>query len=107
MNDLPPRPNNVGKSRVIKNIDGQELHVTIEDEIVRQQATSHHGKLIYIQKMRFEEDPRVQYRFAYYMIGVKPGAQGRWVFAQYSPLIPPTDLEWLIQEARRRNWPGF
>jgi len=103
---LPPFPDNRGKVRKIHAIDGRELSLRIEDEIVRPQANAHHPKLIYLQKVRFEEDDRVEYRLTYYMLGQKPGAHGKWVFGQYSLLVPPPDLAALLAEARRRGWEG-
>jgi hypothetical protein len=107
MNDFPPWPRNIDKRRSHPDIHGRTRYMTVDDEIVRPQGGGGHGKLIYIQKVRFEEDQRIEYRFCCYMIGVKRGARGRWVFAQFAPLIPPEDLEWLLKEARARNWPGF
>ena len=49
----------------------------------------------------------MEYRFAYYMLGVKPGAKGRWVFGQYAPMIPATELKKLLAAARARAWDGF
>ena len=100
-------PNHVGERLVFRAIDGRTAHRTIEDEIIRPQKTSRHGKLIYLQKMWYEEGGRSEYRFTYYMRGFKKGARGRWVFGQFSLLIPPADLKWLLREARRRRWPGF
>jgi hypothetical protein len=101
------QPSHVGERRVFKAIDGRKVHRTIKDEIIRRQETSRHEKLIYLQKMWYEEERRVEYRFTYFMRGFKKGARGRWVFGQYSLLIPPEDLKWLLGEARRRRWPGF
>ena len=107
MTNVTTLPSNVGKRRVFTAIDGRKVHRTIEDEIIRPQKTSRHEKLIYLQKMRYEEGDRVEYRFTYYMRGFKPRVRGRWVFGQFSVLIPPVDLKWLLREARRRRWPGF
>jgi hypothetical protein len=102
---LPPPPVNIGKRRVHTSIDGRPVAMTVEDEICRLQASSRSPKLIYFQKFRFEEDRRIEYRFTYYMLGVKPGARGRWVFGQYSLLIPGRDLAWFLRQARERGWP--
>ena len=106
MTKLPPWPDNVGKHRAFTSIDGRRMHFVVEDEIARLQKTAT-GKLIYIQKIRFEEEQRLEYRFTYFRIGVKAGARGRWVFGQSSVFVPKEDLEWLLKEARRRGWPGF
>jgi hypothetical protein len=64
-------------------------------------------KLICFQKIRFEDSGKLEYRFTYYMLGLKPGAKGRWVFGQYSLLIPAAILSKLLQEARERGWEGI
>jgi hypothetical protein len=102
----PPAPQNIGKRRTLTAIDGRKIAMVVEDEIHREQASSRNGKLIYFQKLRFEEDGRLEYRFTYYMLGLKSGARGRWVFGQYSLLIPAEDLAWFLSEARKRGWPG-
>ncbi|MEW6265849.1 MAG: hypothetical protein AB1641_22480 [Thermodesulfobacteriota bacterium] len=106
MKVTPPPPKNVGKKRKIVGIDGQAMTLRIEDEIVRPQRNAKFPKLIYFQKLRFEEDDRLEYRFTYYMLGQKPGARGRWVFGQYSLMIPAADLRELLIEARLRGWEG-
>lgn len=103
---LPPFPNNIGKVRTHTAIDGRQVQYIIDDEIVRRQQGSRNAKLIYLQRMRFTEDGRTEYRFTYYMLGRKPTARGRWVFGQYSLFIPPYDLAALLREARRRGWKG-
>jgi hypothetical protein len=64
-------------------------------------------KLIYFQQIEFEDTRKIEYRFTYYMVGLKPGARGPWVFGQYSLLIPAEHLSCLLAEARRRGWPGI
>ena len=107
--ELPPPPNSVGRRRRLKAIDGTVRYFTVVDEIVRQQQIRERqsGKLIYLQKLRFADDGSEQYRFCYYMLGVKPRMRGRWVFGQYALLIPSNDLRYLLDEARRRGWSTF
>ena len=88
-------------------IDGRVRWMTVEDEIHRRQRSALRLKLIYFQQVRFDQGQRLQYRLTYYMLGVKAGARGRWVFGQYSLMIPASDLKALLQEARRRRWPGI
>ena len=108
MNKTPPYPNNIGKRSVQGTIDGRRVAKTIEDEIVLLEKSSHHKKLIYFQKLRLEADRRLQYRFAYYMLGFKTGPRrGRWVFGQFALMIDPKDLAWLLRTARKRRWPGI
>lgn len=100
----PPRPSNVGKRRTITSITGRKIHLVVEDEIIIPQGT---GKLIYFQKLQFEEDGRIEYRFTYYMLGQKPSRRGRWVFGQYSLMIPRRELAILLRRARARGWQGI
>jgi len=98
-------PSNTGKTRRILDIDGRVRHLRIDDEIVRQQTGSDR-KIIVFQKILIVEDDRVEFRFGYYMIGVKPKARGRWVWGQFCLLIPQEDLLALMEEAGARGWFG-
>jgi hypothetical protein len=101
--EWPPLPVNRGKVRRIDAIDGTVRHFRIEDEIIRRQGNSDR-KIIVLQKMRLIEEGRIEYRFGYYMIGMKPRAKGRWVWGQFCLLIPERDLTALLAEAERRGW---
>jgi hypothetical protein len=48
----PPWPNNIGKERKLKSIDGQTVHFEVEDEIILPQSTTE-NKLIVFQKIHF------------------------------------------------------
>ncbi len=100
---LPKRPNNIGKRRRITTIWGEPRHIVIEDEILRKQSNAPH-KLIAFQRILIEEVNRIEYRFGYYMIGVKPGAKGRWVWGQYCLMIPEKDLKIIMKRAEKRGW---
>jgi hypothetical protein len=99
----PERPNNIGKRRRITTIWGAKLHMVIEDEILHKQYNAPH-KLVAFQRIRLEEENRIEYRFGYYMIGVKPGAKGRWVWGQFCLLIPERDLKAIMKKAEKRGW---
>ena len=99
----PELPNNIGKKRRIPAIDGRIRHFLIEDEIIHPQSNSDR-KIIVLQKMRFIEEDRIEFRFGYYMIGLKSKARGRWVWGQFCLLIPQEDLLVILDEARRRKW---
>lgn len=101
--NIPKWPYNIGKRRKIKTIWGTERHLIIEDEIMHQQINAAH-KLIAFQKIRLEEEERIEFRFGYYMIGVKPGAKGRWVWGQFALLIPEDDLKVILKEAKKKKW---
>lgn len=101
-----PWPNNIGKRRKLTAIDGQPEYAIIEDEIIRP-GSGTHQKLIYLQKLRFEEDGHLEYRFTYYMKGFEGKTRGRWVFGQYSLISPVKDVSWILKKARAKGWPGF
>jgi hypothetical protein len=103
---LKDYPNNVGKERKLTSIDGKKSTFTVVCEIIRPQGPSPHKKLIYLQKLK-HSDGRPEYRFAYYMRGVKGRTKGRWVFGQYALMIPSRDLSWLLKTARKKGWVGF
>jgi hypothetical protein len=103
-----PYPDNVGKkSRRWTAIDGQPVSVVIEEEIKIPQKTGPHKKLIYLQRLRFESDGHIEYRFTYYMEGFKGKTKGKWVFGQYSLSVPAEDLAELLKQARAKGWEGF
>jgi hypothetical protein len=99
----PPLPCNIGKKRRITTIDGHIFHWQVQDEIVLRQTNSDR-KIIVFQKMRCLEDSREEFRFGYYMIGLKPKARGRWVWGQFCLFVPKEDLRALIREAKKRKW---
>ncbi len=103
LDEWPPLPNNIGKTRKIKTIDGQIRHFEIEDEI-KQPQSKDDRKLVVLQKMRNVEDDRIEFRFGYYMLGIKPRASGRWVWGQFCLVIPKNDLIALMQEAQKKKW---
>lgn len=85
------------------DIWGKHVYFHIEDEISILQSTAE-NKVIVFQKIRFDADGREEFRFGYYMIGVKKGAKGRWVWGQFCLLIPKHDLLRLLSEAKKRKW---
>lgn len=76
-------PNCIGKRSRFAGPNDNHVFATIEDEIVHPQKSVPEHKLIYLQRLRFEEDNRIEYRFAYY----RAQKNGRWIFARYSLLI--------------------
>ncbi|TVM04296.1 MAG: hypothetical protein CV087_01265 [Candidatus Brocadia sp. WS118] len=98
----PELPNNIGKTKRIPAIDGRIRHFRIEDEIIHPQSNSNR-KIIVLQKMRFIEEDRIEFRFGYYMIGMKPKAKGRWVWGQFCLLIPQEDLMAILEEEKNEG----
>lgn len=103
--NLPPRPCNIGKRRRITSIDGVTNWFVIDDEVVVPQGDG--TKLVYFQRFRWEHDQSTEYRLTYYMLGVKPGRKGQWVFGQYSTIVPADVLSAVLKEARARGWDGI
>ena len=105
---LPPRPNNVGRPRSTRGIDGKERFCVVVDEIVLEQEIPVPGaaKLIYFQKLDWEDGAPPEYRLTYYIIGTKGKMSGRWVFGRFSLMIPIDLFGRLMAEARRKGWEG-
>ena len=83
--------------------DGTEYRFRILDEIPRRQST-YPDKIIYLQRLQFEEDQRIELRLAYYIIGKKPGMKGRWVFGQFATMMPAEDFQYLVTQATEKGW---
>jgi hypothetical protein len=98
----PPAPRSIGKRRSAKMPDGRRFRFTIADEFYVQQS-GRPGKLIYLQRINFD-DGRRQLRLGYYIIGRKKGMRGRWVWGQYATFLPVRDFKRIIQRARKKGW---
>jgi hypothetical protein len=101
-NILPEFPSNIGKNIDFPNIHGETVYRKIEDEIKILQSTEQ-KKLIVLQKIRYEEDNHIEFRFGYYRIGVKGRTRGRWVWGQSALIIPKADLRSLLKKAKKRK----
>lgn len=100
-------PRTLGKTGKLKDIRGVAHTFKIIGEISCWQRKSPDEKRIYLQRIE-HDDKRLEYRFTYYMRGVKPGrTEGKWVFGQYSMMIPQRQLAFLLAKAREKGWPGF
>ena len=99
----PPVPSNKGKRRSARRPEGGHFHFTVADEFhIRQSSLP--SKLIYLQRLRFESDGRLELRLGYYMIGKKPAMRGRWVWGQFATILPVADFRKIINRARRKGW---
>jgi hypothetical protein len=99
----PPAPSNVGERRAAKTPTGKPFYFAIKDEIHIPQSGKP-DKLIYLQRLEFESDGRVELRLGYYVIGKKPAMRGRWVWGQYTTMIPAADFKNIIRRAERKGW---
>ena len=100
---FPPWPNNKGKIKKINTIWGNVIHWEITDEILEICEGAPH-KLLVFQKIKIIEQEKIEFRIGYYMIGVKKRTKGRWVWGQYCPMVPSSNLTSLIKKAKDRNW---
>lgn len=103
MKTTPPLPDNQGKKTSWTDIHGRKRPILIVDEIKRLQSNAPH-KAIYLQKIKFEDENRVEFRLMYYIIGKKPKMKGKWVFGQFATLIPVKDFKAIIRAAKRKGW---
>ena len=103
--NLPPYPCNIGKIGKRVDINGVTMKFEIVDEIIRPQSDNPE-KLIYLQKLKINDEGEVEYRLAYYIIGKKPRMLGKWVFGQYATMMKPSDLKFIVKEAYARGWIG-
>ena len=104
MDVIPSRPHNIGKRRPVTTIRGRTVHFIVKDEIV---LASGREKLIYFQKLQFEDDRRIEYRFGYYMRGYKPSRRGQWIWGQYCLMLAEKELTTLLKRARDKGWKGM
>lgn len=99
----PPAPSNIGRQSIARTPSGNRFYFEIEDEIHIPQSGKP-DKLIYLQRLKFESDGRVELRLGYYVIGKKPAMRGRWVWGQFATMIPLSDFRKIIQRAERKGW---
>jgi hypothetical protein len=99
-------PRTLGNKGKLKDIQGKKHTFEIVGEVSCWQRNAPDEKRIYLQKI-VHDDKRLEYRFTYYMRGVKPGHKDQWVFGQYSMMIPQRELAFLLKKAKEAGWPGF
>jgi hypothetical protein len=103
----PDYPRTLGNKGKLTNIYGEKKTFEVIGEISCWQGKLR-NKRIYLQQIRHNDDNRLEYRFTYYMKGEKPGpTRDRWVYGQYSLMIPEPELAYLLKEAKTAAWPGF
>jgi hypothetical protein len=99
----PPAPSNIGNRCTAKTPSGKRFYFAIEDEIHIPQSGKP-NKLIYLQRLEFESDGRVELRLGYYVIGKKPAMRGPSVWGQFTTMIPADDFRKIIRRAERKGW---
>jgi len=100
---FPPIPSKIGKKGALIDIDGNKQHFIILDEVTHVQST-YPGKVICLQRLRFESDCHIELRLAYYIIGKKPKMAGKWVWGQYATMMPVEDFQTIISKATEKGW---
>ncbi len=99
----PKPPSRIGKTTRRKDIFGNPMIYKVADEIVHV-PPSNSGKAIYLQKLEFEPDKKIEYRPCYYMIGQKGRGKGKWLYGQFAMMIGKEDLEYILSRAREKGW---
>lgn len=99
----PLLPSNIGKVKTIETIHGKPRRIKVLDEI-RHTQSSNPDKAFYLQRLRLENEGREEFRFGYYIIGVKPRMRGKWAWGQSAPMVPAEDFQAVIREAAARGW---
>ena len=103
MKTTPSLSDNRGKKTSWTDIHGRKRRFLILDEIKRVQSNAPH-KAIYLQKIKLEDENRIELRLAYYIIGKKPRMKGKWTFGQFATLMPVRDFKAIISAAKRKGW---
>jgi len=98
----PPLPSKIGK-RGSNNDDGNKQYFTVLDEVTQVQST-YPGKVIFLQRIQFENDSRIELRLGYYIMGKKPSNAGKWVWGQYAPMMPAKDFQAIVRKAIEKGW---
>jgi hypothetical protein len=101
--ELPSLPDNVGKTRRLHDIYGKVYHIKILDEIKFIQSNLP-DKAIFLQKIHFLEEDRIEFRLGYYIIGKKPRNAGKWVWGQFATMLPAEDFNNVVKQAHERGW---
>ena len=100
---FPILPSRVGNEVILRlPPKGQILKCEIVDEI-RKPQSGLESKILILDKIKFP-DLRIEFRLGYYIIGKKPRVLGKWVWGQFSTLLPPGDFEYLFNKASERGW---
>jgi hypothetical protein len=103
MENNPPLPINIGKQRHVKDIKGTIKQFIVLDEISILQSTNK-KKAIYLQRIQFKDDGRIEIRLGYYIIGKNPKVLGKWVWGQFATMMPVEDFYKVYELAREKGW---
>jgi hypothetical protein len=103
---LPPLPSTVGKRGRLVEPLGRVWDYIVLDEVRREQ-TGYPTCIFVLQRIKYDDDGRVELRFGYYIIGQREGrTRGKWCWGQYAPMLPASDFEALVKMATEKGWIG-
>jgi len=60
-------------------------------------------KVFVVERLRKEEDDKIEYRLGYYIVGKIGRANGKWIWGQFCPIIPKEDFFKLIDKAKKEK----
>jgi hypothetical protein len=108
MNSKLPPPTHTNDESHLKNSNGGQTTIKILDEIIHRQR-GYKNKAIYLQLMRLKNDggkEKTEMRLCYYINinGRRGRKKDRWVFGRNALIIPKSDFEMIISEAKKREW---
>jgi len=98
---VPPLPSK-GKRSWIYTVEGHPLSYEVIDEHVWSPADNAE-KALCVHRLRFD-DGHIELRIGYYMIGKKGRGRGKWLWAQFAPMLRAADLQHLCQIAQQKGW---
>jgi hypothetical protein len=86
----------------VQRIRGNRVF-TVLDEVVQIQSTNP-DKAIYLQRLQFQDDGRIELRLAYYIIGKERRMAGKWVWGQFATMMPEEDSRVIVRKATEKGW---
>ena len=107
--ELPSLPRSrIGTISRRKKVDGSPLVFRVDEDDVFA-ASSNSRKAYLLQKVRVDDGEGFvqghdEYRIAYYMIGHRPRARGKWAFGQYAPMMTLADVTAILRRMREKGW---
>jgi len=94
-------PLTIKKNGKIIDIRGKVKRFTVVDYVTLRQST-YPKKIFVLQNLLFKNGKN-ELRIGYYIIGKKPRMRGKWVWGQFAPFFPKSDLKKLLAKARRKG----
>ena len=85
------------KGRII-DINGKKINFEVKKQVTLKQST-YREKVFVLQELQFENGKK-EIRIAYYIVGKKGRAKGKWTWGQFCPIFPRKDLIDLIKKAK-------